>query len=450
MRWIPLVSLAMLGVSALGCASAVVPPKPPPIVIDPPGTTFELEAFKKVDRANDWTAANCKDLSGQFAHFADSDPYVPALHYDLGIIHERCGDEKAALEDYRVIVGRVPDFSEARVRFALLLFADGGENDMDRSIDQLSRAVVDSKYQNLEALTELARLEMRRDHPKMGSELGDHDLAYMNLKRALAVNDASMSAYNLLALLYLQDAEKLPAAEAKPAFELALLVTSQAIRKNADYAPIYNTAGLVYSAMGDSTNAADQFDKARTLDPKFFEAHMNFAELNLGFRGFAKAEPAFRIALKLRPNDYDAHLGLALALVGLIDDSNYESNYRAAKGELERAIAIDAKRPEAYFNEASLEEKFGAKLPGDEGLTAFSRAKSGYERFVKIANGDPRFAERVDDVTARSTKRDKDCMGPSAASDHACKKGKLQYLDEILEFNAQSLLRAGPGAGRAS
>lgn len=389
-----------------------------------------VQEFAEVDRDNAWTPANCQRLGAEFEPFASSDPYVPAMHYNLGIVRERCADRPGAKSVYNDILAKDAKFYQARVRLALIDYATAKTPDIGAAITELEKAVQDSKFHSVDALNELARLQMQR------GEDGDHDRALQNLKRALAVDDANMSAFNLLAVLYLEDARKLPRADRKPAFELALLVTSQAMRKNDAYAPIYNTAGLVHAAMGDSTNAADMFEKARALDPSFFEAHMNFGELNLGFRGFTKAEPAFRKALELRPDDYDAHLGLALAISGQIDAENLVARFRDAKAELERAIFLDPKRPEAYFNEAELEMTYGSRLDGQEGEGALVRAKARYEAFVGTAKGDANFAAKVDDVTARATKPDDQCMGDAGRADHACKKGRLQSIDEIMQFNA--------------
>src|SRR5690606_14052222 len=84
------------------------------------------------------------------------------------------------------------------------------------------------------------------------------------------------------------------------ALELAALVCSQALRKNPNYAPVHNTSGLISAELGDLSAAARAFGTARQLDPKFFEAHMNYAAVNLSFRGFRQAEDAYRKALQLR------------------------------------------------------------------------------------------------------------------------------------------------------
>src|SRR5204862_422238 len=80
-------------------------------------------------------------------------------------------------------------------------------------------------------------------------------------------------------------------------------------------------------------SAVKEFGRARSLDAKFFEAHMNYAAVSLSFRGYEEAEKAYRDALKLRPKEFEAHLGLALALRGQINDSNWEKMVASAQAE---------------------------------------------------------------------------------------------------------------------
>ncbi len=86
-----------------------------------------------------------------------------------------------------------------------------------------------------------------------------------------------------------------------PGWSWPALVCSQAMRKNPRYAPIHNTAGLVDMELGNLSRAAAEFEEARRLDPRFVEAHLNYAAVNLGFRGYAQAEEAYRKVLAIQP-----------------------------------------------------------------------------------------------------------------------------------------------------
>jgi tetratricopeptide (TPR) repeat protein len=132
-----------------------------------------------------------------------------------------------------------------------------------------------------------------------------------------------------------------------------------------------------------------EFSSASQLDPHFFEALMNLAAINLSFRGFDKAEGAYRKALEMHSNDYDAHLGLALALRGQIDDSNYEKQVAAVQAEIDSCKKLDPARPDAYFNEGILTQEYRAKNAGgtDKAIAVYEKAKQIFQGFLEKASG---------------------------------------------------------------
>jgi tetratricopeptide (TPR) repeat protein len=145
-----------------------------------------------------------------------------------------------------------------------------------------------------------------------------------------------------------------------------------------------------------------EFQSAARLDPTFFEAQMNFAAVNLSFRGFKAAEEAYRAALKIRPTDYDAHLGLALAIRGQINDSNFDKNVAEAQAELDQCKKLSPDRPETFYNEAILVQEYKAKGGGNNAVPALEQAASIFESFVKKAGNSPEFADAVKRAKERS------------------------------------------------
>jgi tetratricopeptide (TPR) repeat protein len=163
-------------------------------------------------------------------------------------------------------------------------------------------------------------------------------------------------------------------------------------------------------------SAVAEFNTARQIDPTFYEAQMNYAAVNLQFRGFQQAEEAYRAALKMRPNDYDAHLGLALALRGQIDDSNFDKMVKDSGAELDAAKKVAPERPEAYYNQAILTQEYSAKAGGKAPETELLNAKSLFQQFIDKAGSAPEYADTV--------KRAKERMGEIA---------------QIIEFNKQTV-----------
>jgi len=180
--------------------------------------------------------------------------------------------------------------------------------------------------------------------------------------------------------------------------ELAALVCSQAIRKNPKYAAIHNTAGLIQGELQDINGAVREFQTAAKLDPTFFEAQMNYAAINLSFRGFKAAEDAYRAAIRMRPNDYDAHLGLALAIRGSIDGTNFDKNVAEAQAELEQCKKLAPDRAETLYNEAILTQEYKAKGGGPNAVPMLEQAATIFENFVARAqaeDGGNQDAERI-------------------------------------------------------
>lgn len=393
-----------------------------------------LDALNGHDKANDWNDQSCADVSKQFqsAASANSSGKFPEATYDAGLAYQRCQDDKDAKALFQQALSDEPKFHYARAQLALYQFkADGN---VDAAISGLEQSVTDANFQNVPALVDLAMFQMQRDSEQIGAnchtkaggkdvDLQDFDCAKLNLQRALAIDDGYMPAFNQLALYYFGNSKKkgggkrfgrtiaTNAAIAKrgdvQSLDLAALVCGQAVRKNANYAPIHNTSGLILNELGQVNSAVKEFQAAASLDPHFFEAQMNLAAINLSFRGFDKAEGAYRKALEMHPNDYDAHLGLALALRGQIDDSNYDKQVAAVQSELDACKKIDGARPDAYFNEGILTQEYKAKSAGgtDKAVVVYQAAKAVFQSFMDKAAGKPEYdgavkktKERMQDI----------------------------------------------------
>jgi lipoprotein NlpI len=385
-----------------------------------------LESFLDHDKKGDWAEASCKDISEKFEEAADTqlsatNRAFPEALYNSGLALQRCGKDGDARAKFEAAVKADGGFHRAKAQLALYDFAKTG--DQDGTIRELDQIIKDAKFQNVEALVSLAALQMERGNDQPDPD-GKNDLerAQRNLQRALAIDDGYMPAFNQLAVYYLEQAKtavgtaKTRSRRGKRGMEvsgadrvtaneqqldLAALVASQAQRKNPNYAPIHNTTGLIQVELKNFNAAVKSFGRARQLDAKFFEAHMNYAAVNLSFRGFEEAEKAYRDALRLRPNEYECHLGLALALRGQINDSNFDKNVAEAQKHLEEAKKIDSARPETYYNEAILTQEYRAKRGNP--VPMLEKAAQQYTAFIEKAGDDPVFEKAVKRSKERST-----------------------------------------------
>jgi tetratricopeptide (TPR) repeat protein len=387
-----------------------------------------LAEFLKHDQSYDWAPESCKASAQAFVAVSkqqeqDAGKPLPEALYNAGLAYMRCGLEEDAAAQFQAASKAGQGFHRARTQIALFEYKKSG--DLNAAISGLEQIIRDAKFQNVEALVSVAALQMERGNNVEDAD-GANDLerAKKNIQRALAIDDSFMPAMNQLAIYYMeiakQKAGEAPAGRRRGGglvvagaahaqanrqqLELAMLVATQGVQRDPKYAPLYNTAGLIQVELRDYNGAVKSFRSARTLDPNFFEAHMNYAAVNLSFRGFAEAEKAYRDALRLQPKDYEAHLGLALALRGEINDSNYDSVLAEAQKQLTECKQIDADRVEAYYNDAILTQEYEAK-GGDSTKTipALKRAVDKYREFIGKAKGRPAYAEAVKRSGERAT-----------------------------------------------
>ncbi len=363
----------------------------PPLAVTFEGALAELELH---ERQNDWSPTSCASVADAFDAVAlggareTSREHVAVALFDAGVALQRCHKDADALERFTRALEQDPKLYVARANVAMRRYEAVGDH--DGAIRELQQAVLDAKFQYVPALVDLAALQMKR------AGVGDMDAAKANIERALAIDDSYMPAFNQMALYHL----------AQNHFELAALVASQAIQKNASYAPIHNTAGLAQLQLGKVNLAVQFFQQAMRLDPGLFEAPMNFGRVNLSFRGYEPAEEAFRHAIAIRPNDYDAHLGLALALRGRITDKNHAELIPAVHAELDACVKIAPSRPEAHYNAGILLQEFESRFASNPGAT-LQGAIAKYEAFKSRAAGKPEYDstikaanDRIDDANA--------------------------------------------------
>jgi tetratricopeptide (TPR) repeat protein len=423
-----------------------------------------LADFVKHDRAYDWTPPTCKASAESFVTASkqqqeDSGKPLPEALYNAGLSYMRCGEEEQAVTQFQEAAKAGQGFHRARAQMALFEYKKSG--DINKAIQSLEQIIRDAKFQNVEALISVAALQMERGNEVEDSDgANDFERAKKNIQRALAIDDSFMPAMNQLAIYYMEQARRnageksqgqrrrgglvvAGAARTKlnrQQLDLAVLVAGRGIKKDPNYAPLYNTAGLIQVELQDYNGAVQRFGRARQLDPNFFEAHMNYAAVSLSFRGFAEAEKAYRDALRLAPKDYEAHLGLALALRGQINDSNYDTYLAEARKHLQECKQIEPDRAEAYYNEAILTQEYEAKgQDSSKAVPALRQAVVKYREFINKAKGQPAYAEAV----KRSGERAKDIEDTIKFIEEG---DKLQKEQEEIERQAKEAEAKQQGA----
>jgi tetratricopeptide (TPR) repeat protein len=392
-----------------------------------------LAAFTQAESAG-WNDDTCGDVTEFFDDAAEAQGgrFAEAL-YMAGLTRSRCNDRTKALEYYNRALSANNKFCKARVMIGLDQVA---QNQSAAALQTFSRAVADDA-QCTEGYVNLAALQRASGQATLVRD------ALNNLRRALAIDAQYIPAFNEMALLYVQEADRNPT-EATQRLDLAAVVCSQAqsiirqmvrdlgearrtspeaSRLQREASPIFNTMGLIYVKRGNIIEAVKSFQGAKEADAKNFEAWMNFGSMVLGFRGYPDAKDAFEHAIALDPRSYEAHLGLGAALRGL-------SEFDAAVAEYNKAKEIDGTRPEAFFNLALINHNYRG---GSEQV--LNEAKAQYEAFVAKAGSNARFADAVASVTRRCNLER--ARRGRRRSTSQCRPGFIQQIEIVATTRAE-------------
>jgi tetratricopeptide (TPR) repeat protein len=305
------------------------------------GEAVSVEAHNRWTGANElfnqyetqgWNESRCEEVIEAYERTISAQRSLAEAHYMAGLTASRCGDTSEAREHYERALSVTATMCKPRVALGLMSLEAGN---VAEARTAFTRAIEENPATCSSGYTNLAILQRREAAGQAGeARTATETEALNNLRRALAIDSDDMAAYNQMALLYYtRGLRNNPAAH-----DLAEIVCRQAQLLSDTYAPIYNTWGLIKVARGDVNGALRFFARAITLDSALYEAQMNFGQITFSFRGYADARGAFSRALELRPNSYDAALGLGAALRGLNEVEQSEAQYN-------RAIQLDGDRP---------------------------------------------------------------------------------------------------------
>ena len=358
-------------------------------------------ALKEFDgnEKSGWTSAKCSSSSKSFERVSDAQGGGFAeAHYMAGLALSRC-DDSGAYKHYEAALKVDSKFCKARVALGLRDLENGR---MSQAKSTFEKSIADDP-QCTSGYTNLAIVQRAQ---------GNNDEALKNLRRALAIESDYLAAFNQMALLHYDRGRA-----GKPAeLDLAEVVCRQAQMLDADYAPIYNTWGLIKVYKGDVIAALRYFQRAIALDPDLFEAQMNFGEVTNSFRGYEDGRKAFARAVALQPDSYDAIIGLGTALRGLGQFSEAQTQY-------ERAKQINGGRPEAYFNLGVLYQDYMSGSVAD-----LKKAKGYFSEFLRRAGSKTEFRASVKDVSTRCAQSPSKRRGAPR-----CRPGRMQNIDISIE-----------------
>lgn len=351
------------------------------------------------DGRGEWDEEQCRSTARTLSSIATTirnDRRADAW-FAAAMVYQRCDmieHETAALERAlerdRLHCGVI-------TRRAVLFDHDANETQADALLRAAPIACLDAQLES--GRRQLAHLE------SAGPLRADRLRSATSAARAVLLRDSEHPlALNLLARVYLEQAKDSTSSEP---YTIAEQTCDRAIesqrRRGIDgpsaralLAEAYNVRAQAQLAKGRVANALDSFRSATTYAPSAFEPWMNLGVLAIRANLWDQAREATAAAV-LRagtPDErYDAHIALGVALRGLGQIPQAESEYA-------RALHDAPSRPEALFNLAAL---YWSCMGGD--AVALAQAQGYFHRFVQSveASGQQaRFARELAVAQARS------------------------------------------------
>ncbi len=330
------------------------------------GAVEKYKAAKKLG----WNPDSCKKIAGEFEDVAGDNNNMAEALYNVGVVYRDCEMMDEAKAAFDKTLKHHKDHQLSITHLAVMKLESGDQS----GAEELLRKAIGAGKNKLEAVpayVNAAAILRRR-----GSK-GDDDAfrkSQLNLRRALAIEAKYMPALFQLAMLYLDTA----IVKKKTSYlTLATLVCNQALALDPEYGPIYHVLGQIHLQQSELIEALQMFEHAFKKDATLFASFMNFAAINLNFRGYEEAKMAFQKAIAIDPKNYDAHIGLGVALRGLGD-------FQGAKAEYKKAAEIDPKRVDYIFNTGLLEMDYLNTGTVD----GYMKAKKIFKKFVSRATPD--------------------------------------------------------------
>jgi tetratricopeptide (TPR) repeat protein len=284
--------------------------------------------------------------------------------YNLGVLADREGNERAALDYYRRALGVLPDYEPAARGISTIF--------LRRSQAQEALALVEPL-----ADAYRANLEMQALYAELLVETRRLEEAWLAARRALTCDERFVPA--LIALV--------KASQAQGREELANSILDQALQIDPDVAELHFLAGQRAEAEpGQLREALAAYERAVQLRPDYAEARMALGIQLLASGNYGEALSHFQAAAKLVPTLPAVHVNLADAYRATEQWTEAERAYR-------RALELQPKLPEAHYGLGLLFLSSAGRIPGLDELASYEKAVDEFKKYraemgPRLAKGD--------------------------------------------------------------
>jgi tetratricopeptide (TPR) repeat protein len=326
---------------------------------------------------------DCKSLAGNFQSIRD--PMLTAqAHFNAGTILESCGHDKDAEGEYQAALQANSAYAPALSNLGELYYKQGNPTTARMWFE---KAIAADPTHASSAYTNMAAIQFTQ--ARNSGDQGLYREAITNARRALAIDNDSMAAYGILALIYYTIAEN-----DQSKLDLAKLVCTEGLRSDKTYAPIYNTLGLIQLRRKHISDALREFESAVSYDPKYIEAHLNIGAIGLSTRQYEKAAASFAAVLKLDPKNLDATIGMGVASRGIGTATKDPKKIEEAESWYKKVAELDHSNCSIQYNLGVLYQDY--KLSADN-----SNLNTAKDFFTKYRSCTGTMPDKVKDAERR-------------------------------------------------
>ena len=372
------------------------------------------------------SGGECSSVADAFKNAAQGTPVLLEALFNQGAVLQECGREDEAVRIWQGMTEGRMKYGPAMTNLGYIAWKN---NERGRAEALFAQAIEADPLHTVEARNNLAQI--LRDKARHSSS-SDEKKTYVgqavsHLRTVLALDSNNLQAFATLAFIYYE----------MNMLEMAKLVGNQAIKKadeiatgkfeeekaeeaaegkagkgkkkekkkdagkdtddeggklakevdvreagtgvtpamKVNLAVVHNTLGLVELKRKNISPAITQFRKAVDMNPAFNEARLNLAALSLNNRDYKTAEENFRAVLQAQPKNYEAAIGLGVALRGGKKIDEAETQYNEAQ-------KLDSANPSSYFNLGLLYQEYK-----DGQKPTLQKAQGYYRQFLAKAGG---------------------------------------------------------------
>jgi tetratricopeptide (TPR) repeat protein len=300
----------------------------------------------------DWT-----QLDERFKHAAEKDDNLAEAVYDRGVIAEKQGKIKEAIELYKDALRRKPSLYQAAENIGVIAQNQGNEKDAEKIFTDIINSYP-------EAASPRARLaEIARRH-------GEAEKAIQLSKEALFRDPKTLQAYRTMMLVNFEQKQ----------FSMARLCALRATKIQENDPEIFFTLGLINLAEKEPAKARVQFKNAVNARPDFLPAHLELEKMAMAQEDYAGAEESIRQILRANGKNVEALIDLGIALKGM-------GQYDKALEAYDQAHKLNPNIAAIYFNRGLV---FGAKC-SNPALPINGECEKSielYKQYISMAGGD--------------------------------------------------------------